>query len=123
MASDAAIEHFERDYAERSGTTVQELHAWGRFGAVCDCTDDDCPGFQMLHLRDAMIDAGWTPPEESHYEPHQLGGMELTPDRRLVIEASAVFRPVNAFAVTLTGPDQAQNTGLHSTGQQVVWTV
>jgi hypothetical protein len=60
--TEPAIEAFERAYAERSNMTVERLHAWGRFGAPCDCGDESCEGFQMLYMRDRLIDAGWTPP-------------------------------------------------------------
>lgn len=63
--NEAAVDQFEQEYAARSGTTVQMLHAWGRFAGLCDCGDyceEGCKGFQMLHLRDKLIDAGWTPP-------------------------------------------------------------
>lgn len=62
MTSQVAIEIFEAEYAQRSGTTVQHLHAWGRFGAPCDCGEPECEGFQMMHLRSGLIEAGWTPP-------------------------------------------------------------
>jgi|GEM_PF-1354119 hypothetical protein len=51
------VEEFERAYAERSGTTVAKLHAWGRYGEPCDCGDDLCEGFQMTHAwEDAIIE-------------------------------------------------------------------
>ena len=43
------INDFERWYADNSGVTIEFLHKWGRRGAVCDCLDDKCTGFQMLH--------------------------------------------------------------------------
>lgn len=58
------IEEREEQYAERSGTTVRALHAWGRFGAPCACGAEVCDGFQMLHLRDDLIAAGWYPPKK-----------------------------------------------------------
>lgn len=63
-----AIEAFEQRYAERSGVTVDFLHAHGRFGWVCSHAEqDECDaaggeGFEMLHLFDELVDAGWTPP-------------------------------------------------------------
>ena len=45
----AAIQKFEQEYADRSGVTVDWLHAHGRRGALCDCGDDICDGFQMAH--------------------------------------------------------------------------
>lgn len=59
MTTQAAIDHFEQEYAKRSGTTVRKLHQVGRFGAPCNCEEDGCEGFQMLHLRDALLAAGW----------------------------------------------------------------
>jgi len=59
MTSEPAIEAFEEQYAARSGTTVERLHRWGMFGAPCDCGDDECEGFQMLHLFDKLQNAGW----------------------------------------------------------------
>jgi hypothetical protein len=61
MSTEPAIEHFEREYAKRSNTTVRELHAGGRFGGDCNCGEKGCEGFQMMHLRDKLIAAGWTP--------------------------------------------------------------
>lgn len=63
--TEPAIEQFERAYAGRSGVTVDFLHQHGRFGAPCDCDEPDCEGFQMMHLRDKLVDAGWTPPPEA----------------------------------------------------------
>lgn len=60
--NEQSIEHLEREYAERSGVTVRSLHAWGRFGAPCACGIPTCDGFQMLHLYDALVEAGWRPP-------------------------------------------------------------
>lgn len=42
-----SVEHFERLYAQRSGVTVELLHAWGVYGQVCDCGMDGCTGFAM----------------------------------------------------------------------------
>jgi hypothetical protein len=63
--SEPAIEAYELAYAERSKVSVEFLHRNGRFGAPCDCGDELCDGFQMMHLRDKLIDAGWTPPPEA----------------------------------------------------------
>ena len=38
---------FEQQYAERSGVTVEWLHAHDQFGAPCDCEDPSCSGWQM----------------------------------------------------------------------------
>lgn len=63
--SEPAIEAYEHGYAERSDVTVEFLHAWGRFGAPCTCGEEECEGFQMMHLRDKLIDAGWIAPEST----------------------------------------------------------
>lgn len=60
-----AVEAFERAYAERSGITVEALHRSGRFGAPCACREPGCDGFQMLHLLDELVAAGWTPPADA----------------------------------------------------------
>jgi len=41
---------FEKGYAERSGVTVEWLHARNRFGVPCDCGWDNCKGWQMKHI-------------------------------------------------------------------------
>lgn len=38
---------FERHYAERSGMTVPQLHAWGRYAEPCACDYVDCEGWVM----------------------------------------------------------------------------
>lgn len=40
-------EEYERLYAERSGTTVYDLHAWGRWAVRCKCGDPWCEGWIM----------------------------------------------------------------------------
>ena len=40
---------FERRYAERSGVTVEQLRAWGRVVASCDCGEPGCEGFQSIN--------------------------------------------------------------------------
>jgi hypothetical protein len=40
---------FARQYAERSNTTVEQLHEWGREAEKCDCGDGSCKGWQMGH--------------------------------------------------------------------------
>jgi hypothetical protein len=44
-------ETFERDYAERSNTTVEWLRRHGREAAPCDCDSDRCQGWQMIYTR------------------------------------------------------------------------
>lgn len=41
-------EQFEREYAERSGTTVELLHHYGFRARPCDCDYEKCQGWQML---------------------------------------------------------------------------
>lgn len=62
--SHPAVDAFERRYAERSGVTVEFLHANGMFGGWCNtaCDDPECEGFEMMHLGDELIAAGWEVP-------------------------------------------------------------
>jgi hypothetical protein len=39
-------EEFERQYAERSGITVERLREMGRIVAPCNCGEDMCEGWQ-----------------------------------------------------------------------------
>ena len=39
-------EEFERQYAERSGITVERLRELGRIVAPCDCGEEYCEGWQ-----------------------------------------------------------------------------
>jgi hypothetical protein len=39
-------EEFERQYAERSGITVEQLRALGRIVAPCHCAAEICEGWQ-----------------------------------------------------------------------------
>jgi hypothetical protein len=43
------LAEFEKQYARRSGLTLDQLHNYGRYGAPCGCDAHDCQGFQMLH--------------------------------------------------------------------------
>lgn len=43
-----ALAEFERDYAARSGTTVDKLHAIGLYPAPCNCHERGCQGWQMV---------------------------------------------------------------------------
>jgi len=43
------LEEFEQGYAERSKLTVERLHELGLRGAPCDCEDELCQGWQMIH--------------------------------------------------------------------------
>jgi len=42
-------DEFEQRYAERSGITVAELYALGRYALPCDCGEPGCEGWQMAH--------------------------------------------------------------------------
>lgn len=53
-------EEFEQQYAERSHVTVERLHELGRYAVPCDCGDESCQGWQMLHKkteREMQIDS------------------------------------------------------------------
>lgn len=41
-------EEFEREYAERSGISLDELRALGLRPYTCKCDYEECQGFQML---------------------------------------------------------------------------
>lgn len=43
------LREFERGYAERSGLTIDRLHALGLRGEPCDCDYEKCEGWQMFH--------------------------------------------------------------------------
>jgi len=42
------LDEFEQGYAERSGKTVEQLHATGRRAFPCRCGDESCEGWQMI---------------------------------------------------------------------------
>jgi hypothetical protein len=50
MATDQqkTAEDFERDYAERSGMTVERLRELGRVVRPCDCGEAGCEGWQSV---------------------------------------------------------------------------
>lgn len=48
-------EEFERQYAERSGITVERLRELGRIVAPCDCGEDICEGWQST-TRERLLD-------------------------------------------------------------------
>jgi hypothetical protein len=55
--NDAEREAFEIRYAQHSLTTVEELHAWGRYGEPCDCEEEDCEGWCCGHQwEDALFE-------------------------------------------------------------------
>ena len=43
------LREFEEGYAQRSEVTVEWLHEHGRYGVPCDCGEELCEGWQMLH--------------------------------------------------------------------------
>jgi hypothetical protein len=45
----ARAEQFAREYAERSGVTVDWLRRNGREACECECGAEDCEGWQMTH--------------------------------------------------------------------------
>ena len=53
-----SAEEFERFYVANSEAqgytrlTVEALHSMGRYGAPCDCGDEICTGWQMLHVEE-----------------------------------------------------------------------
>lgn len=44
------LAEFETGYAKRSGVTVEWLHAQDQRGIPCDCGEEGCRGWQMVHL-------------------------------------------------------------------------
>lgn len=50
-------EEFARQYAERSGVTVEWLREQGHDVRPCDCDDDICTGWQMVNVE--LHDAEW----------------------------------------------------------------
>jgi len=55
-------EEFERQYAARSGLTVEQLRELGRVVAPCDCEEDCCEGWQSTtpeHLADEAMEKLW----------------------------------------------------------------
>lgn len=49
-------EEFERQYTERSGITIEFLHELGRFAEPCNCGEEGCQGWQMVHKRESKED-------------------------------------------------------------------
>ena len=43
-----SAEDFERQYAERSGITVEHLRELGRVVRPCDCGEENCRGWQSM---------------------------------------------------------------------------
>ena len=48
MDRPVTAEQFEREYAERSGSTVEEMRACGRVVRPCNCGDEICEGWQYV---------------------------------------------------------------------------
>lgn len=43
------LDEFEKRYAEFSNLTVKQLRAFGLQGIPCDCNENGCNGWQMIH--------------------------------------------------------------------------
>jgi hypothetical protein len=41
-------EEFEKQYAEKSGLTIDQLHWFGLHAETCDCGDERCNGWIMV---------------------------------------------------------------------------
>jgi hypothetical protein len=52
-------EEFERQYAERSGITVEQLRELGRIVAPCHCGDKECEGWQSTTPERIADEAKW----------------------------------------------------------------
>lgn len=50
-------DEFERQYATRSGLTVEQLHEFGRYGEPCtsDCDYPECEGWQMVNRKERAV--------------------------------------------------------------------
>ena len=65
-------DEFEAAYADRSGVSVRQLHAWGRHAERCDCDDESCEGWAMGHqwedaiVEDRLRDARTLPARDEH---------------------------------------------------------
>ena len=51
----AGRDEFEAQYAARSGVTVAQLHAYGRYAEPCNCGNDECEGWAMGHQQEDAI--------------------------------------------------------------------
>lgn len=45
-----SVERFAKEYAERSGVTVEWLKEHGREARECDCEEEGCEGWQMAYV-------------------------------------------------------------------------
>lgn len=57
-------DEFERQYAERSGTTVDFLRSIGRLAEPCNCGEDECQGWQMAHREEWHLTNNWESKED-----------------------------------------------------------
>lgn len=48
IAEITSKEQFEREYAQRSNMSIDELQTHGLHAEPCDCGDDRCQGWQMV---------------------------------------------------------------------------
>lgn len=61
-------DEFEKLYAERSGVTVEWLHAQGRHSIPCGCDYEGCHGWQLVNKED------FPTPESLHKHDFNLEG-------------------------------------------------
>ena len=66
-------EEFEQGYAERSGVTVEWLHAHNQHGSLCFCGEDGCKGWQMMTRVEELTVA--RPIDVSNYSPTRGSGV------------------------------------------------
>lgn len=61
-------DEFERDYAQRSGLTVEQLREFGRCVRPCRCGESQCPGWQNIseELANDMEARGYSLPTWNH---------------------------------------------------------
>ena len=57
-----SAEEFEREYAERSGVTVEWLREHGRVVRPCDCGEDGCEGWKSVSAQAAECEHDWRCP-------------------------------------------------------------
>ena len=51
MTKNMTKDEFEKEYAEKSGMTVEELHKKGQYAKECDCEYENCKGWQMVDVK------------------------------------------------------------------------
>ena len=59
MLNQLTKDEFERQYADVSGYTVEQLHEMGREAIVCDCGSILCLGWQMVNVVDKATMMEW----------------------------------------------------------------